>query len=40
MTSTLPVLAEPQHFDLAEKLVFAGLAVGSGTLFWRRFGPI
>ncbi len=40
MISSLPVLAEPQHFDLAEKLVFVGLAVGSGTLFWRRFGPI
>ncbi len=40
MILSLPVLAEPQHFDLAEKLVFAGLTVGSGTLFWRRFRPI
>ena len=40
MILSLPVLVEPQHFDLVEKLVFAGLTVGSGTLFWRRFRPI
>jgi Fe-S oxidoreductase len=33
-------LAEPQSFSLAEKLIFAVLAIGSGVLFWRRFGPI
>ncbi len=33
-------LAEPQHFSLWEKLLFAGLALLSGALFWRRFGPI
>ncbi|MGB7546887.1 MAG: (Fe-S)-binding protein [Terracidiphilus sp.] len=33
-------LAEPQHFSLWEKLLFAALAVASGVLFWQRFGPI
>ena len=33
-------LAEPQHFSLWEKLLFAVLALLSGALFWRRFGPI
>jgi Fe-S oxidoreductase len=33
-------LAEPQSFSLWEKLLFAGLAITSGALFWRRFGPI
>jgi Fe-S oxidoreductase len=33
-------LAEPQHFSLVEKLIFVGLALGSGVGFWRRFGPI
>jgi Fe-S oxidoreductase len=36
----LPTLAEPQHFSLFEKLLFAGLAIASGYGFWRRFGPI
>lgn len=40
MILSLPVLVEPQHFDLVEKLVFAGLTVSSGTLFWHRLGPI
>ena len=33
-------LAEPQHFSLWERVLFAALAVASGWLFWRRFGPI
>jgi Fe-S oxidoreductase len=36
----LPILAEPQRLSLAEKLIFAGLAVASVYGFWRRFGPI
>lgn len=36
----LPTLAEPQHFSLVERLLFAALAVASGYGFWRRFGPI
>jgi Fe-S oxidoreductase len=40
MNPSLPVLAEPQHFAIAERLVFAGLALGSGLLFSRRFSPI
>jgi Fe-S oxidoreductase len=40
MISLLPTLTEPQHFLLHEKLLFVVLAVGSGLLFWRRFGPI
>jgi Fe-S oxidoreductase len=33
-------LAEPQSFSLVEKFLFLLLVVGSGALFWRRFGPI
>src|SRR6185437_3611105 len=33
-------LAEPQHFSLSEKLIFALLIVVSLVLFWRRFWPI
>jgi hypothetical protein len=33
-------LAEPQHFSLTEKLLFAGLAVASAAAFWRRFGAV
>ena len=33
-------LAEPHHFSIWERLLFAGLAVASGALFWQRFGPI
>jgi len=33
-------LAEPQHFSLAEKLLFVALAIASGTVFWHRFGRI
>jgi Fe-S oxidoreductase len=34
------ILAEPQHFSLWERFLFAGLAVTSGTLFWRRFSKV
>jgi hypothetical protein len=40
MLFSLPVLAEPEHFSLAEKLIFAALAITSGYLFWRRFGVV
>jgi Fe-S oxidoreductase len=33
-------LAEPQSFSLTEKLLLVALILGSGLLFWRRFGPI
>jgi Fe-S oxidoreductase len=35
-----PILAEPQHFSLFEKLLFAVLAIASAYGFWRRFGDI
>ncbi len=40
MLLTLPTLAEPVHFSLAEKIVFIALALTSGYLFWRRFGVV
>ena len=40
MILSLPTLAEPQHFSLIEKLLFAALAIASGYAFWRRFGTI
>jgi Fe-S oxidoreductase len=40
MLPSIPVLAEPQHFSLIEKLLFAALAISSGYLFWRRFGVV
>jgi Fe-S oxidoreductase len=40
MLLTPPTLAEPQHFLLLEKLLFAALAIASGYGFWRRFGKI
>jgi Fe-S oxidoreductase len=40
MLLSLPTLAEPQHFSLIEKLLFAALAITSGYLFWRRFGVV
>jgi Fe-S oxidoreductase len=40
MDFVFPTLAEPQHFSLAEKLLFIALAGGSAFLFWRRFSPI
>src|SRR5258708_9212741 len=33
-------LAEPQHFSVGEKLLFAALIIASATLFWRRFGAV
>ena len=36
----LPIVAEPQHFPTAEKLLFLALAAASATLFWQRFGPV
>jgi Fe-S oxidoreductase len=35
-----PILAEPTHFSLVEKLLFMGLAIISVYGFWRRFGRI
>lgn len=35
-----PMLAEPQHFSLVERLLFAVLTAASACGFWRRFGPI
>ena len=40
MLVSLPTLAEPRHFAPWESLLFAALAIASGLLFWRRFGPI
>jgi Fe-S oxidoreductase len=40
MLATLPTLAEPQHFSMGEKLLFAVLAAASAIGFWRRFGPV
>ena len=40
MVAALPTLAEPQHFSIAEKVLFALLAAASAYGFWRRFGPI
>ena len=40
MIPLLPTLAEPQHFSLGEKLLFAGLVVASAAAFWRRFGLV
>ncbi len=40
MIVLFPNLAEPRHFSLVEKLLFAALAVASVYGFWRRFGPI
>ena len=40
MLLSLPTLAEPQHFSLAEKLLFAIAVLTSGYLFWRRFGVV
>ena len=40
MTVLLPILAEPQHFSLGEKLLFIGLAIASAVGFWRRFGAV
>jgi Fe-S oxidoreductase len=40
MTVLLPTLADPQHFSLAEKLLFAGLVLASAAAFWSRFGTV
>ena len=40
MVAALPTLAEPQHFSIVEKGLFALLAAASAYGFWRRFGPI
>jgi Fe-S oxidoreductase len=40
MLSYLPILAEPQHFSLFEKLIFAAMVLASAYLFWRRFGVV
>jgi Fe-S oxidoreductase len=40
MTLLLPTLAEPDHFSLLEKSLFAALAAASAYGFGRRFGPI
>lgn len=40
MITLSPILAEPAHFSLAEKLLFAALAVTSVYLFWRRFSIV
>lgn len=40
MTLLFPIVAEPQSFSVAEKIVFLALAAASAALFWRRFGPI
>jgi ferredoxin len=40
MISSLPVLAEPQHFQAGEKFFLGAAVLASGWLFWRRFGPI
>ncbi len=40
MSPFLPIPAEPQHFSLWERLLFAALTIASAALFWRRFGPI
>jgi ferredoxin len=40
MMLALPTLTEPQHFSLAERIIFSVLAAAGLALFWRRFGPI
>ena len=40
MLFSLPTLAEPQHFSVVEKVLFAAMIVASGYLFWRRFGGV
>jgi len=40
MLLSLPILAEPQRFSVVEKIVFAGMILASGYLFWRRFGVV
>jgi Fe-S oxidoreductase len=40
MMSSLPTLAEPQHFSTVERLLFLTEAAISACLFWMRFEPI
>ena len=40
MLFSLPTLAEPQHFSVLEKVLFAGLVLGSLYAFWHRFGVV
>jgi Fe-S oxidoreductase len=40
MLLSLPILAEPQHFSLVEKLLFAVIVVASAYFFWFRFGVV
>lgn len=40
MTLFLPTLAEPQHFTVLERAVFAAMAAGSLYGFWRRFSVV
>lgn len=40
MMTSLPILAEPQHFSGWEEVVFAALVVVSVWAFWHRFGGI
>jgi Fe-S oxidoreductase len=34
------LMAEPQHFSLAEKLLLIALTIASAALFWKRFGVV
>jgi len=34
------ILAEPQHFSVAERLIFIALVLASAWAFWRRFGSV
>jgi len=40
MLFPLPTLAEPAHFSLVEKIIFAAAVLTSCWLFWRRFGVV
>jgi len=40
MLFSLPTLAEPQHFSLAERLLFTVLVLASAWAFWHRFGVV
>ena len=36
----MPTLAEPEHFSLAEKIIFTAAVLTSGWLFGQRFGVV
>ena len=40
MTLILPTLAEPQHFSILERALFAAMTAGSLYAFWRRFSVV